>query len=135
MVTDTVTIYRFISDNQITLTAESVDSNPHMPDADMDHWKCLLSRPGKRMTVFFSKGRGHNGAEPTTAEVLDCLASDAAGLDISRNFADWCSEYGYDTDSRTAERIYKACVHEAVRLQHFLLDGLYAQLLYQVERQ
>ena len=134
MVTDTVTIDRFISDNRITIRAESVDSNPYMSDADMDHWKCVLARPGKRMTIHFSKGYSHNGAEPTTAEVLDCLAPDAAGLDNSRNFEDWCSEYGYDEDSRMAERIYKACTHEAARLRNFLGD-LYDQLLWHVERQ
>ena len=135
MVTDTVTIDQFIDNNGITIKAKSVDRNPHMSDTDMDHWKCVLARPGKRMTVTFSKGYGHNGAEPTAAEVLDCLASDAAGLDNSRNFEDWCSEYGYNEDSRTAWRTYKTVVHEAVRLRHFLLDGLYDQLLYQVERQ
>src|SRR3990167_2453382 len=116
MVTDTVTIDQFIDNNGITIKAKSVDRNPHM-------------------SVTFSKGYGHNGAEPTAAEVLDCLASDAAGLDNSRNFEDWCSEYGYNEDSRTAWRTYKTVVHEAVRLRHFLLDGLYDQLLYQVERQ
>ena len=82
--------------------------NPNMNDASMDHWRCRLRNDGKSMTVYFSKGSGHNGAAPTLEEVLETLASDASGVDNARDFEDWCSEYGYDTDSRTAERTYNA---------------------------
>lgn len=38
---------------------------------------------------------------------LYCFVSDAASGDQS--FENFCSELGYDEDSRTAERTYKAC--------------------------
>lgn len=42
------------------------------------------------------------------AEVLASCCRD--GLDASRqSFESWASEYGYDTDSRKAEEIYRAC--------------------------
>ena len=72
MQTDTVSIDQFITANGITMSCERTDSNPNMPDSrDMDHWKCTLIRRvtasgkwyGQRMTVRFSMGYGHHGAE------------------------------------------------------------------------
>lgn len=40
---------------------------------------------------------------------IACYASDALSYDNARSFEDFCSEFGYDTDSRNAEKIYKAC--------------------------
>lgn len=148
MATDTVTIEQFVADNGISLKATWADRNPHMDSRDMDHWKVVLrrdtdkavivngavdmTRSDKRrvMTTYFSKGYGHNGAKPTATEVLSCLASDAAGLENNNSFEDWCDEYGYDTDSRKAEKTYKACKHIASRLRTFLGDDLYNQLLW-----
>lgn len=136
MATDTVTIEQFINDNGITLTAVKTDRNPNMADSrDMDHWKVTLKRGRARMTLVFSMGYGHKGASPEARDVLDCLASDASGIDNSRGFEDWCANYGYDTDSRKAEKTYNAIRHQASRLETFLGDSdLYQQLLYQTER-
>jgi len=139
MATDTVTIEQFIKENRIRMTAERTDSNPAMPDSNnMDHWKCVLIRREntrtRRMTVYFSMGFGHNGKAPKAADVLDCIASDAASVD-GRDFEEWASDMGYDTDSRTAERTYKACEHQAKRLRNWLyLSAPYQQLLYDCER-
>jgi hypothetical protein len=134
MPTDTVSIAQFVKTHKIRMTVERSQSNPNMPDSSsMDHWKCVLRRPGHTMTVFFSMGYGHNGKEPKTADVLDCLASDAASIDNTRGFEDWCSDFGYDTDSRKAEKMYKTCEHQAERLKNFL-DGDYTELLYNTER-
>jgi hypothetical protein len=132
-VTDTVTIARFIQVERITMTASRTDRNPNMPDSqDMDHWKVTLRRPGHSMTTYFSMGYGHNGKAPKAAEVLDCLASDANGA--SDSFEDFCSNFGYDEDSRKAEKIYKACQHSAARLSNFLGSTRYDDLLYHTER-
>ena len=155
MHTDTVSIEQFCKDNRIVMNAFRVDSNPNMGDsARMDHWKVKLVRTfegsasytsretghsskrtyTKAFTTFFSMGYGHHGAEPGVQDVLDCLASDASGIDNVRSFEDWCSEYGYDTDSRKAEKTFKACEHSAKRLKAFLGADLFAQLLYSTER-
>lgn len=47
------------------------------------------------------------GVKPSPAEVLASMAQDGAAL--LQTFEDWASEYGYDTDSREAERTYNAC--------------------------
>jgi hypothetical protein len=154
MASDTLTIDQFVTSNRITITCNRVDRNPNMEDSHrMDNWKCLLVRTFEtetlytdktgeskprtytaRMTVHFSKGFGLKGAEPTAAEVLDCLASDAAGIENARSFEDWCSEYGYDTDSRRAEKTFKTCEHQASRLKTFLGDELFETLLWKLER-
>jgi len=152
--TDTVKIVDFTASNRISMTAERVDSNPHFMDSDnMDHWKCVFTRkvmPEERpnmttngraalqpktvakMTTYFSMGYGHNGTEPDAASVLDCLASDASSVD-QNTFETWAGDMGYDSDSRKAEKIYKACEHGARRLKKFLGEDMYETLLYNTE--
>jgi hypothetical protein len=134
METVTVTIDQFIRANRISMTAERWHENPSMLDsANMDHWKCALRSGNKRMTVYFSMGYGHNGKAPKVADVLDCLSSDASGIENARSFEDWCSEYGYDTDSRKAEKTFKTCEHQAKRLSNFLGSDAFQTLLWHTE--
>lgn len=44
---------------------------------------------------------------PQISDVLSCLLSDSCGADGS--FEDWASNYGYESDSRRAYRIWEAC--------------------------
>ena len=50
-------------------------------------------------------------AVPSVYDVLACLTKYDPGT-----FADFCSEYGYDEDSRTAERVYFAVQKEYTQL-------------------
>jgi hypothetical protein len=59
---------------------------------------------------------------------------DASGAENARNFEDWASEYGYDTDSRAAERTYNVVVKQAAELREFLGAADYKFLLNEVER-
>jgi hypothetical protein len=129
------TLTDFIRDNHVRLTAERTDHNPHMDDdaRNMDHWKCKLIVGPRSMTVYFSKGFAHNGAEPTAPEVLDCLASDASSV-VDASFEDWCSEYGYDTDSRKAEQTYKTIRRQARRLRDLFSSDAFKTLLWDTER-
>jgi hypothetical protein len=87
------------------------------------------------MTVYFSKGYGHHGAEPTVREVLDCLASDAATYDNAKDFEDWCAEFGFDSDSRKAERTWKVIGKQRQSLERLLGPEAFNGLLYDVERE
>lgn len=53
---------------------------------------------------------------PSTADVLYCLVSDAQASDAG-SFEEWAGDLGYDPDSRTAERVYKACMDVAAALE------------------
>ena len=52
---------------------------------------------------------------PKIEDVLHCLFLDASARDMS--FIDWADNYGYDTDSIRANKIYDACVENAVKLR------------------
>lgn len=66
---------------------------------------------------------------PDVETVLYCIATDAQSVQNVRGFEDWASEMGYDTDSRKAESIYRACCDEALALQRWLGLEAYAQLI------
>ena len=130
----TTSLNEFINHNRIHARAEWTDDNPGMSDmpAGSSHWRVILTRSGKRMTVPFSQGPAIS-REPTAEDVLDCLASDAASFENAQSFEDWASEYGYDADSRKAERIYRAVEKQTVKLRAFMGE-LYQPLLWDIER-
>ena len=53
-------------------------------------------------------------------DALACLMSDAFSGEMS--FKEFCSEFGYDTDSRKAYRIYEACKKQAAKVAALGLD-------------
>jgi len=71
---------------------------------------------------------------PDAAHVLDCLASDASSYENAQSFEDWASEFGYDTDSRKAERIYRIVKRQAEQLKRTLGDEAYQELLWNTKR-
>jgi len=83
-------------------------------------YRCTLRYQRRQLTVPFWMGKAHT-SEPTTADVLACLCSDASAADAS--FESWAADMGYDTDSRKAESIYRACCAIAPRLRRFLGDS------------
>ncbi len=131
------TLRGFISRHGISMTAELINRRPdgHMSDmpAGTAHYRCTLRSKGKRLTVYFSQGPAIC-KEPTAEDVLDCLASDAAGFANARGFEDWCAEYGYDEDSRKAAKIYRTIEKQAAKLEAFIPAGFIDNLLFQTER-
>ena len=57
--------------------------------------------------------RKQKEARPTCYDVIACLTKYDPGT-----FDDFCAEFGYDEDSRTAERIYIAVQKEFANLKH-----------------
>jgi len=132
-----IKMVNFITEHGLTLTCKPTDKNPNMEGhaASLNHWACTLRATGRRpMRFVFSMGAALKG-EPQLPDVLDCLASDALVIENARDlgFESWADEYGYNTDSRKAERTYKICVRQAERLKTALGHG-YQPLLFDVER-
>ena len=98
-----------------------VDYNPHMSDFYGNHYRVTLTYQKRRMSTIYSMGTAYT-EPPTVAEVLECLFLDASHYDDCDGFEDWCSDYGYDTDSIKAERIYKAIARQAFALHRLLGD-------------
>lgn len=129
-----LTLEQFIKSAGISMTAERTDRNPNMDDsANMDHWRVVLKAGRSRLTTYFSMGYGYHGKAPKASEVLSCLASDASSADES--FEDWCANYDFDTDSRKAERTYRAVQSSTAKLRKFLGESVFDTLLYHTEQE
>lgn len=83
-------------------------------------YKVTLRLGRRSLTVPFFMGSACS-SEPTAADVLGCLVSDARVAEGT--FEGFCADFDYDTDSRKAEATYKACVKTAPRLRKFLGDS------------
>ena len=101
--------------NKITGTITFTGERPAWAEPGMEQvgWRIELRYQGRRMGVDF-----YSSTEPTLADVLECVAMDASGAD--QTFEDWASGYGYDPDSRSAERTWKACVMQTAKLRRLL---------------
>ena len=87
-----------------------------------DIFKCKLTRAGKSYTFNFWQSIAAGDTPPDIYSVLTCLTKYDP-----ENFENFCANYGYDTDSKTAERVYKAVVKEynaVTRLFGDIMDEL-----------
>ncbi len=129
-----MTYQELIAKHNIKFSQEYIGYRPDgMMDKDMNHYKCRITVGRRGFSLYFSQGYGIKH-EPELAGVLDCLASDAAGYENAQSFEDWASEYGYDLDSRKAEKIYRTVKRQAEQLKRTLGDDAYKQLLWHTER-
>jgi hypothetical protein len=83
-------------------------------------YKVTLRFQGRQLTVPFFTGDLHPW--PTTRDVVECLASDFFCFDSEyvRDFEDFCSNLGYDPDSRKAEAQYRSGVHQTRKFKAFI---------------
>lgn len=81
-------------------------------EVDEDLWKCVLHRPGKRMTVYM---KGY----PSINDVLCKVSDDTAYIDQSVDFEDWCFLNGYKPSKRT-RILYRNHQKQAEKLFNFL---------------
>lgn len=118
----------FAQEHNIHADAVRATANPNYESKDRDasHWSVTLRRGKARLTVPFSQGSAHT-KPPTALDVLGCLASDAQSADYT--FEEWCSELGFESDSRKAEKTFKAVQKQSAALRKFLGDELYKELL------
>lgn len=70
-------------------------------------FKIKLIKGGKQYTFEFGQSISEGDNEPTLYDVLACLTKHNP-----ETFEDFCANYGYDNDSRTAEKTYKAVLKE-----------------------
>lgn len=63
---------------------------------------------------------------PHAADVLHSLILDSSATEQS--FGSWCGELGYDSDSRKAERTYRACQENSDNLRRVFSRDVLAQL-------
>jgi hypothetical protein len=126
----------FVKAQGLKFSVKAIAERPDSFGADMPrHFRCQIRKGRRSFVVYFSQGSGHN-TEPTITDVLDCLASDIAGLQGAGSFEEWCGEYGYDTDSRRAFTTYKAIEKQEAALTRVINDSeAMNTLLYKIERE
>lgn len=72
-------------------------------------------------------GRETHRTMPDAADVLHSLLLDGSAIDAG-GFEDWAGDYGYDEDSRKAEKMYRECVDTGLKLRNTFGDGLLEEL-------
>lgn len=111
---------KVLADMGIKFKATFIKNSAHF-DGDKltrDIFRVTLSRVGKRFSVRFGqsiiKSDYKGGNPPTAYDVLASLTkSDPESFDW------FCKNYGYDEDSRKAEKIYKAVCKEWKQVSNF----------------
>lgn len=109
---------------KFTVSYQGVKKKALGGTSDMDRWDCEFSssRGMEQFEFFTGLGlrklpvRDSKPVPPHPASVLYCMLSDADAL--NQSFFDWCDNYGYDNDSRSAERTYQACCKIGEKLRH-----------------
>ena len=118
-----------INVNGVTVSLKSEYlGNKLWPNSDSRHenynnHKITVKANGKRATFEFWASIMHPeiDSESDLISSFECFVSDAvSGL---YSFEDFCSEFGYDTDSRKAEKIHRACQKSADKLKRLLGDA------------
>lgn len=87
-----------------------------------NYHKITISHNGKRLGFDFwaSIAQPELNSDSDLQHAFYCFLSDA--ISAKDSFENFCSEFGYDTDSRNAERIYKACEKSLSKLNR-IFDG------------
>jgi hypothetical protein len=84
---------------------------------DKDGWKhnayhVVLGIRGSNMDFTYRMGTGIKG-EPCKIDVLYSIISDLYTYSEGMSFDNFCSEYGYDTDSKKAEQTYDQIIDQS----------------------
>lgn len=127
---------KFLRDNHITFKAEYLDAKcplwcdgmkyrvtfrrKTIPSGTM---KEISNRASLSLFFWNSQNDAANGKEPRAYDVLASITKNDPG-----SFENFCSEFGYDTDSRKAEKTYKAVVKEWKKVEAFFTEKEIEQL-------
>ncbi len=99
-----------------------------------NQFRVSLSKDGKRASFLYHgshqdwQNQKTELSEKDLLNALYCFVSDAESGE--EPFEDFCANFGYDEDSRTAERIYKACKKSAEKLQRLNFNSYLIAKIY-----
>jgi len=87
-------------------------------EMDKWEWEVIFSNVGCAQSFDYFTGKGfrklHAPVKPHVAGVLYSLINDSNAIQYT--FEEWADCYGYDTDSRKAEKTYYACRENGEKL-------------------
>lgn len=95
-------------------------------------YKVKISYQGRSDFFEFtdSVANSHEGKEPKKEDVLYCLVQDYTS--DTKDFEEFCQEFGYDSDSRKAESIWKA-VKKNHQKMHYIFRNDIEKLITEYE--
>lgn len=111
------------------LAAERTTSPWDKDNRKVNKFKVSIKVGDKRTSFDFygSINDCNNGViemqENDLKHALYCFVSDSCSA--KDTFENFCGEFGYDTDSRSAERIYKACVKSLEKYERLTAADIY----------
>lgn len=110
---------KFAKDHGVKLTVKSVEYRPYFPKDKESRYvfKMQLKRAGKQYTFNFGQSIAVGDKEPTMYDVLASIQKYDVG-----SFENFCGDFGYNQDSRTAERTYKAVCKEFENVEKLFGD-------------
>lgn len=122
----------FLTNNHIEFSSKFIGHDTHFEDdkEERDRFKCTFvkrNHPITKLEIKFGQSiqssTGDGRRKPSAYDVLTCLTKGDPGT-----FSDFCSEYGYDEDSRKAEKTYKSVVAEWKNVSTFFTAAEIEQL-------
>ena len=118
----------FLKETNTELTVEFLRNGKYFhSDKDVrDIYKFTIKRGGRTYSSEFGQSvmNSQSGVPPTAYDILACLTKYDPGT-----FEDFCSEFGYDEDSRNAEKTYNAVREEWMGVQTIWTDEEIDKLL------
>lgn len=99
----------FLQATNTTFTASYKEHSKYFPDdkEERDIYNIVLKNASHRYRFTFGQSITNTGICPTAYDVLACLEKYPV-----YDFDTFCGDYGYDTDSRSAYKTYKAVLRE-----------------------
>jgi hypothetical protein len=108
----------FLNKTGATIDVKFSHSGKHFDGDKEDRgiYKVTISRNKREYSFQFGQSIINSGA-PSFYDILSCLTKYDPGL-----FEDFCSEMGYDTDSKKAEKTYNAVRDEYLNMAKLFSD-------------
>lgn len=100
---------QFLEETGTTMEVGEPEFGLHFQDDEKPRYRfpVTFKRGKKRFTITFGQSYAADDKVPTAHDVLSCLPKSDPG-----SFEDFCGEFGYNSDSRKHERIYKGVCEE-----------------------
>ena len=128
----------FLKDCKVKMSVKHTGFKPHFVDDKVSRncyrvtfSRVLVTTSGsgtnleeyKEFSVSFGQSIAEGLKTPTAYDVLTCLTKYEPGT-----LENFCSDFGYDTDSKKAEKTYKAVVKEWEKVSSFFSESELEQL-------
>lgn len=106
------------------------DKKANWNDPKFENWNNHIitvrnqdTKQATRFDFWASIAQPQIESETDILNALYCFVGDA--VSGNTDFTDFCNEFGYDEDSRTAYKTYKACVRANEKLARVYNDDIY----------